>query len=404
MEKKNIKKVVILGILLIVLAFYMEKADQVLDQGYNLNRKMPGKGDQEVSLILSPQDMEDINLTVTVKEEILTEKETSECLKKAKKEIDKTFCSSGEELSHVLTRVNPKESYVDGLVEAQWVFSDYEIVDSKGNIIKDKLPEEGTIVSSSVELCCNDTQELYEFSFVVYPQKKNKTEKLVDKVNDAIENQLSKSGTKVLSLPTEIDGTKLSWKQPKQHMPLKIMLLEVVMILLFVLSKKENARNERKKLEAQMELDYSDIVSKMAILMGSGMSIKQAWNRISAHYTDKRAKNNKPKREIYEQMVITMREIKDGENEIKAYQKFGEITGLSCYHRFSRILISSLQKGNREICQSLEKEAQEAFENRRMLARKIGEEAGTKMLLPLMLMMVIVIAIVIAPAIVSFKV
>ena len=97
-----------------------------------------------------------------------------------------------------------------------------------------------------------------------------------------------------------------------------------------------------------------------------------------------------------------MREINDGENEIKAYQKLGEITGLSCYHRFSRILVSSLQKGNKEICQTLEQEAQEAFENRRMLARKLGEEAGTKMLLPLMLMMVIVIAIVIAPAIVSF--
>lgn len=402
MEKKKIKQMVLLGILLVVLAFYMEKTDKVLDDGYKLNRKLPGEGDQDVSLILSPDDMDDIDYTVTVKEEILSQEKTIELIEKAKKEIDKSFCSNGEELNHVTEKVNPKGSYAGGLVDAEWVFSDYEIMDSKGNLIKDKLSDEGKIVSAEVELSCNETKELYEFSFVVYAKSKNRTEKLISKVNEEIEKQLSKSGTNVLSLPKEIEGTKLSWKQPKQHLPLKIFALEVIMAVLYVFSKKENEKKERLRIQAQMELDYSDVVSKMAILMGSGMSVKQAWNRISARYLDERTKNCKAQRAIYEQMVITMREINDGENEIKAYQKFGEITGLSCYHRFSRILVSSLQKGNKEICQTLEQEAQEAFENRRMLARKLGEEAGTKMLLPLMLMMVIVIAIVIAPAIVSF--
>lgn len=402
MEKKKIKQMVLLGILLVVLAFYMEKTDKVLDDGYKLNRKLPGEGDQDVSLILSPDDMDDIDYTVTVKEEILSQEKTIELIEKAKKEIDKSFCSNGEELNHVTEKVNPKGSYAGGLVDAEWVFSDYEIMDSKGNLIKDKLSDEGKIVSAEVELSCNETKELYEFSFVVYAKSKNRTEKLISKVNEEIEKQLSKSGTNVLSLPKEIEGTKLSWKQPKQHLPLKIFALEVIMAVLYVFSKKENEKKERLRIQAQMELDYSDVVSKMAILMGSGMSVKQAWNRISARYLDERTKKCKAQRAIYEQMVITMREINDGENEIKAYQKFGEITGLSCYHRFSRILVSSLQKGNKEICQTLEQEAQEAFENRRMLARKLGEEAGTKMLLPLMLMMVIVIAIVIAPAIVSF--
>lgn len=402
MEKKKIKQMVLLGILLVVLAFYMEKTDKVLDDGYKLNRKLPGEGDQDVSLILSPDDMDDIDYTVTVKEEILSQEKTIELIEKAKKEIDKSFCSNGEELNHVTEKVNPKGSYAGGLVDAEWVFSDYEIMDSKGNLIKDKLSDEGKIVSAEVELSCNETKELYEFSFVVYAKSKNRTEKLISKVNEEIEKQLSKSGTNVLSLPKEIEGTKLSWKQPKQHLPLKIFALEVIMAVLYVFSKKENEKKERLRIQAQMELDYSDVVSKMAILMGSGMSVKQAWNRISARYLDERTKNCKAQRAIYEQMVITMREINDGENEIKAYQKFGEITGLSCYHRFSRILVSSLQKGNKEICQTLEQEAQEAFENRRMIARKLGEEAGTKMLLPLMLMMVIVIAIVIAPAIVSF--
>ena len=51
----------------------------------------------------------------------------------------------------------------------------------------------------------------------------------------------------------------------------------------------------------------------------------------------------------------------------------------------------------------MEKESEEAFDERRLLALRMGEEAGTKMLVPMMLMMVIVIAIVIAPAIIDFK-
>jgi 1,4-dihydroxy-2-naphthoate octaprenyltransferase len=47
-------------------------------------------------------------------------------------------------------------------------------------------------------------------------------------------------------------------------------------------------------------------------------------------------------------------------------------------------------------------ETETAFEERRTLARKLGEEAGTKMLFPLMLMMGIVMAIVLMPAIFEF--
>lgn len=56
------------------------------------------------------------------------------------------------------------------------------------------------------------------------------------------------------------------------------------------------------------------------------------------------------------------------------------------------------------VCEMLEKESEDAFDERRLLALKLGEEAGTKMLMPMMIMMAIVIAIVIAPAIIDFKI
>ena len=105
----------------------------------------------------------------------------------------------------------------------------------------------------------------------------------------------------------------------------------------------------------------------------------------------------------YEEMLITEREISDGEMGRKAYAGFAERINIPCYQKFVRIILQSIHKGSKGVCEALEKESEEAFDERRLLALKMGEEAGTKMLVPMMLMMVIVIAIVIAPAIIDFK-
>ena len=133
------------------------------------------------------------------------------------------------------------------------------------------------------------------------------------------------------------------------------------------------------------------------------MSLKQAWNRIAAQYFDNRQKKETKERFIYEEMLITNREILDGESERLAYQKFAERVDLGAYQRMIRILLQNLQTGSRGLCELLAQESEAAMEERKALARKLGEEAGTKMLLPLVLMLGIVIAVIMVPAILSFQ-
>ena len=56
------------------------------------------------------------------------------------------------------------------------------------------------------------------------------------------------------------------------------------------------------------------------------------------------------------------------------------------------------------MCELLGQEATVALEERKALAKKLGEEAGTKMLLPLIMMLGIVIAIIMVPAMQSFSI
>ena len=52
----------------------------------------------------------------------------------------------------------------------------------------------------------------------------------------------------------------------------------------------------------------------------------------------------------------------------------------------------------------LKLEAIQAFEERKAKARRLGEEAGTKLLLPMFLMLAIVLVIVIVPAFLSVQI
>ena len=47
-------------------------------------------------------------------------------------------------------------------------------------------------------------------------------------------------------------------------------------------------------------------------------------------------------------------------------------------------------------------QAENGMEERKSLARKLGEEAGTKLLLPMMLMLILVVVILMVPAVLAF--
>lgn len=339
---------------------------------------------------------------INIDEQKYTDSEAENNILKAQNEIDESFYSKGDSPEHVTGNVSMAEVYVNGSVSAEWTLSDYEAVTTEGEIIQKELDEQGRLITAEVELECNDIKRVYTFSFVVFPKELNREEQLLKDIGDEIDVEMQKKGAKELMLPQKVNGTKLNWSSAKEHMVVKVFFFEIIIVVLLVLVQKEKEKERIRKQQESLKLDYSELVSKLAILMGSGMSVKQAWNRISARYLTNKQKFPKMKRPIYEEMLITMHEIEDGISERIAYQRFGERIGLGEYHRFCRLLIQNMQKGNRGICMVLESEAIDAYEQRRLLAKKIGEEAGTKMLIPLMLMMVIVISIVVVPAVLSF--
>ena len=67
------------------------------------------------------------------------------------------------------------------------------------------------------------------------------------------------------------------------------------------------------------------------------------------------------------------------------------------------LLSQNLRKGTKGLTQMLRMEAIQAFEERKARAKRLGEEAGTKLLAPMFLMLAVVLVIVIVPAFLSIQ-
>ncbi len=404
MEVLRRKKVlvILIVVLVLLLGLYLDRT-RLNEETTQIVRGEAGEDPQEYDLLLDADGvLDDYDYHLSVDAQILDEETITACFEQAEQEIDEGFYSDGEDASCVTQAVHPQTSYADGTVSATWYLDD-EIVDADGQILSEALNTDGTVVDASVQLECYGSTQWYEFAFVAYPTARSAQEQLLYDIDADIRSQLDESGQSTLVLPGTVDGVSLSWTAKQERYFWKFLLLAVALSVGIPLAAREREKEARKKRQLQMQLDYPVIISKLLTLNSSGMSISQIWNRLATTYQKNREEGKTEVRYAYEEMVTTNRQILDGESESAAWLAFGERIGLRCYHRFVRLLVENRQKGAKGWSSQLEREAEEAFTERRDLARKLGEEAGTKLLIPMILMLGIVIAIVIVPAFQSYS-
>lgn len=403
MVKKYRRKLGAIFLGLLILAFVAEQKELGLESGNKIRRNQTGKGSQELSLnIEAGTEISDYPYTFFVEEKKLTDDQKKTYIEAAKEEIDSTFYSEGDSAKQVRNSVNLCKTYQKNMVSAEWYFDDYDIIDLDGKLQQEKIPEEGKMVQAFVELECYGYCVEYHFTFQVFPQKLNLKEKILQKISKKIEEELKRENENYLYLPNEIDGIEITWSKKKEYLVLKVLLLEVITLIAILLEKKEKEKRKMEKRAQQLKLAYPEMIGKITVLLSAGMSIRHAWNIISTQYLKRKEKEGKIENPVYEEMLETNREMEDGKSERVAYQHFSERIGMQMYRRFIRLVIQNMNKGSQSLGELLIQETERAYTERSNYARKLGEEAGTKMLFPMMILLSIVMAIVLVPALLSF--
>ena len=103
-------------------------------------------------------------------------------------------------------------------------------------------------------------------------------------------------------------------------------------------------------------------------------------------------------------MRHTCHEMDSGVTEAEGYENFGRRCDLQIYIRLGALLSQNLRKGTKGLSELLKLESIQAFEERKARAKRLGEEAGTKLLLPMFLMLAVVLIIVIVPAFLTMQI
>ena len=172
-------------------------------------------------------------------------------------------------------------------------------------------------------------------------------------------------------------------------------LLLIILIFLWILpdnnlSAKIGERNR------QLLTDYALLVNKLALYMGAGLSLRSAIIKI-AQSADKT-------RFFAKELEIAVRELENGISEQRVIERFADRCGIPCYIKLSVLLNQNIRKGNNNLQKQLREEVKKAFEERKILAGKYAQEAGTKLLLPMVLMLIVVMIMIMYPAFVSFTI
>ena len=371
-------------------------------------------------------------ISIKVEPYLNQDSHSKEVLKRTAKKIEQVLLGENESYEQVNFPLFLLQEIKEDSLSLEWVSSKEEYINNQGVVFNEELKERVEVL-----LTCNIYEHTpsipkkrlgsYKRVVVVNPKSEYEHRIWLQRLEEEIaKKEIDTRGKKQFELPQESGGESITWTKREKNDATKIILIGCFVCIACYFGIDGEIERKSKERQQQMMQDYPQIVNKFTLLIGAGMTTLNAWRRILADYENtidngalleekegkQRSKQRrfhtikkkrKEKRYVYEEMSVALRQISYGVSESTAILEFGEKTGLSTYMKFTTVLVQNLKKGNEGLTSILKDEVEEAFNQRLQTAKKLGEEASTKLLIPMMFMFVIVLTIILVPALWSMQ-
>lgn len=146
---------------------------------------------------------------------------------------------------------------------------------------------------------------------------------------------------------------------------------------------------QKKILKRSEELlhDFSEVVSKLALLTNAGMILKEAWQEVA--FAGEGV--------IYQEMQIAVNEMNNGVSDVDAIYNFGMRCIIPEIKKFTSTIVQGLVKGNSELSAMMQEQSKEVWQLKKQLVRREGEKAASKLLIPICIMFIGILIIIIVP-------
>ena len=298
--------------------------------------------------------------------------------------------SSREQVTEPLHLITQYQGF-----DIYWDIEDISSVRYDGEIRAD-LPEgESLLVNLYATFSLDGVSQIYSIPIRLIGSSPQEQDLLLLKIKEAVAQENSPY-SKTVYLPEEIEGSRIRFHSGERKQTILFLVLALCSFIAVLLFYDRSLEEKTRKRQSQMLSDFAEIVSKLRLLYDAGLSIHSAFERIVKDQAEK-----KEERFAYREMQLALEKIGSGVSEADAYAQFGRRCGLYPYIKLGNLLEQNLSKGTRGMQILLQQEVEASFEDRKRLARKKGEEAGTRMLIPMILMLLVVIAVIALPALMS---
>ena len=401
MKDKNRTRILIIsvvaGVLLLIAILKSSNGRFVTE----ITRPSYQEADTSRELLLSDEEGNQFTLEIPVAAQALSQEQLQGAFDETFEAVCATLPGKNPSLAEITEDLVFDSGPGDYGMKADYTLADYSIISPGGEVDNSKLSEP-TELEIQVILTYEKYSQSYVVAVTVLPRTASEEEILIEKILEAVESQES-DGNDTLVLPSEIDGKKLTYYEETGERSALLLTALVLAVTLYYYFRLVLPQKRSEKRKEDLRRDYAEIVSTLALLVGSGMSTRNALTRMASDYLEKKKKRRVKGADhpAYEELAALVRRLDTGVPEEQAYREYGKSCGLHGYIRISGLLAQSLRKGNAELTAELSEESVSAFEERKTMAIRAGERASTRLVFPMIMMLAIVFIIIIVPAFAS---
>lgn len=367
-----------------------------------IGRNQKGGGSRSETLLVTIDGVcEKMPFRIRVDEQGYTKEEAEQILEYEAAHLEEKILGKNQDRDHVTQDLNLITSFSDYPVSVQWTLDNYQYIGLDGRL-KESIPEKGAEVFLIADLKFEQEgsimpEKRWKAKVTLYPPKLDDPVKMAEALKQLVAEENDKTREEnVLHLPKEIAGRRIEWGRRAKVNGYQVMGSGILILLVVSIWKRQRINEEGRKRKEMLLRDYPEILEQISLLIGAGMTVRGAWNKIVENYQGRHG--DRRRHPAYEEMLHTCFEMKGGVPEGESYENFGKRCQIQEYMRLGLLLSQNLKKGTRGIAELLSLESVHAFEDRKTRAKRKGEETGTKLLMPMVLMLAVVLIIVVVPA------
>jgi tight adherence protein C len=174
---------------------------------------------------------------------------------------------------------------------------------------------------------------------------------------------------------------------------LAIVSAGTALILILAYAIYDDVSDKVNKRRSAISRQFPNVVSKLALLVTSGMIISRAWNE-TARSQDL---------ELYQEMQRTSDELDNLVSPETAYGNFITRCNTKETAKLASAILQGMSKDTSEIGRLLQNMAREAWLERRHTAKRDSEKANAKLMIPTMLLFISILAMIMVPIAMTFS-